>query len=605
MAADSTDQTAPGSSVQHPVSASTKRGMLTASSIAFSLATTALLLRPARASDGSTPFGDFRGFFAFDQLSYAAIATTVSQGDLSRVEPFTQTGVSYYPSLWYQILGLASWYLDIGIPAAWTVFGSAIIALMVIAVGLISVSITGRAWTAALVGPALWIGPIAMAITDTWFLPLDSHATLWGPYGLLFPLNAEAVGISVAGIAIGLVLWITIKGLNGRQRMFTYSIAAAGIGLLANIHTYAFLIATAFVLAWLSVQGMHLLNQFGLRIAIAASLALALAVIAFAQISSDNEGSLTFFLLMALVAAPGLMPLIRKYLWQSLLLSGLYLLLAAPQLVHLASGLLSDDAFLDYRQVQSSLLAVPLVPFILATAPLGGWIGWLILTTRRREFPLILRTLVWSSPITLLVLTFNSFWGFAQEPYRMWIGAVTLSSIVLVVPTAVVLSNPKKTAGKPSKVNVVAAATLALVGLSWWNIGGFRSSVDDYGTIQFGASRLAALAHVSAELDGLVIPDPCIDPQELKVASSGKVAYYNPGLAWPANKNGIDLALGQRGEGILVPDTLRQAQIDYVITDSQCDTTYKPSNQQGFLPLRLLEYADGNKFGTFEVWRVS
>jgi len=87
-----------------------RRNRIAAISIGFSLATTALLLKPAQPTMGSTLFGDFRGLFAFDQLSYAAIATNASSGDLLRVEPFTQTGVSYFPSFWYEILGIASSY---------------------------------------------------------------------------------------------------------------------------------------------------------------------------------------------------------------------------------------------------------------------------------------------------------------------------------------------------------------------------------------------------------------------------------------------------------------------------------------------------------------
>lgn len=43
----------------------------------------------------------FRNYFANDQLSYAAIATTVAGGNFAAVEPLTETGVSFYPSAWY------------------------------------------------------------------------------------------------------------------------------------------------------------------------------------------------------------------------------------------------------------------------------------------------------------------------------------------------------------------------------------------------------------------------------------------------------------------------------------------------------------------------
>jgi len=122
--------------------------------------------------------------------------------------------------------------------------------------------------------------------------------------------------------------------------------------------------------------------------------------------------------------------------------------------------------------------------------------------------------------------------------------------------------------------------------------------------VQFGSARIDALGQITPDLEGLVIGDPCIDLQELKIASSAPIAYYNPSLAWPANRDEIDVALAERGLGILDANSLRQAKVEFVVTDSRCDTSYKPSPQTGFLQFRMLEYKSGNQLGTFEVWRV-
>jgi hypothetical protein len=50
----------------------------------------------------------FRAYFSNDQLSYAAIATTVANGTFAPVEPLTETGVSFYPSGWYYVIGAVS-----------------------------------------------------------------------------------------------------------------------------------------------------------------------------------------------------------------------------------------------------------------------------------------------------------------------------------------------------------------------------------------------------------------------------------------------------------------------------------------------------------------
>lgn len=581
-----------------------RRLWLSAASIGFSLATTALLLKPAQPSDGSTPFGDFRGFFAFDQLSYAAIATTAATGNLSRVEPFTETGVSYYPSLWYRFLGLASSYLEIGVPAAWTVLGTAVVALLIVAMGLLAISISGRPWTACLVGPALWIGPLAMAFVDTWYLPLASHAKLWGPYGLLFPLNAEAVGISLAAVSMGLAVWASVGNTGTRLRIWIFSLTAFSLGLLANIHTYAFLIATTLALAWLAVLGIGQLDRRARRVAIALSLAIIGSVFVMAQVLTDMDGSLFLFGLMALAALPGIAPLAMRHVRKSVLFGALYLAGALPQLIHLGFGLGSGDPFLEYRQVQSALLAVPLLPFLAASAPIGAWVATLLVLRRRVCIAAPLEALAWASAITIPLLTFNGYWGFAQEPYRMWIGSVALSSIVLVLPTAAVAARIPLTESRGTKVTSLASISIILIALSWWNLGGFRTAVDAAGAVQFGSSRIDALRQITPDLNGLMIADPCIDLQDLKVVSNSPVAYYNPGLAWPANRGEIDLALTERSQGVLDANSLRQAQVEFVVTDSRCETPYKPTVETGYLLLRMLEYRSGNQFGTFEVWRV-
>ena len=77
-----------------------------------------------RSPGGLNPLsGDFRGFFSCDQLSYAGIAAAANNGDLGTSEPFTQTGSSYYPSLWYKVVGLFAQISGIGVADSWTLLG--------------------------------------------------------------------------------------------------------------------------------------------------------------------------------------------------------------------------------------------------------------------------------------------------------------------------------------------------------------------------------------------------------------------------------------------------------------------------------------------------
>lgn len=578
---------------------------LSSISIAFSLVTTALLLKPASPTVGSTPFGDFRGLFAFDNLSFAAIATNAANGEFAHLEPFTQTGVSYHPSFWYWLVGIASSYLEIGVPAVWTVFGSTVIALMVVIVGLIAISISGRAWTAALVGPTLWIGPLAMAFLQTWYLPLDTTAGLWGPYGLLFSLNAEAVGLSLAVVSVGVAVWVSVRQVSSRQRICIYGLSALLVGSLANIDAYAYLIATTLFIGWLSILGCMLMNPSARRLTIAFSLGIFVVGIVIAQLVSADNGSLLLLAVMAMTALPGIALIAKRHTRRVVILGVLYSAGALPQISHVVGGFLSGDPYLKYLQDEYELLTVPLLPFIIATAPIGAWIAALIILLRRIMAPAPLKALVWALAIAIPLLTFTGHWVFAQEPYRMWTGSVALSAIVLVLPTAFVTVRLLENGMRGAKSPKLVVVAVALIALSWWNVGGFRTNVDAVSAIQFGSSRLDALSQVATNLGGLVIADPCIDLQELKLVSGAPVAYYNPILAWPANRGAIDIALSERVLGVINIRSLRQARVEYVVTDSRCQTSYKPNLQTGYVLHRMLEYRTENNFGTFEVWRVT
>ena len=78
---------------------------------------------------GSPWWQGFRAYFSHDQLSYAAIATNVSQGNFATVEPLTETGISHYPSLWYYVIGSVSWLTHIPVWLVWTILGLAILTL--------------------------------------------------------------------------------------------------------------------------------------------------------------------------------------------------------------------------------------------------------------------------------------------------------------------------------------------------------------------------------------------------------------------------------------------------------------------------------------------
>ena len=113
---------------------------------------------------GGSWISAFRGYFSFDQLSYAAIASTVAGGNSGFVEPFTETGTSFYPSLWYRIVGWLAALTGLSVPTVWTVAGYSLIAGCVAVLGYVGYRISKQPWAPALVAPALTIGTLSMVL---------------------------------------------------------------------------------------------------------------------------------------------------------------------------------------------------------------------------------------------------------------------------------------------------------------------------------------------------------------------------------------------------------------------------------------------------------
>ena len=87
---------------------------------------------------GTHWWSGMRNFFPNDQMSYAAIATNVSQGNLGFVEPLTETGVSHYPSLWYYLIGIVSSVTHLPVWVSWTILGLMILSAAVVTVGTVA-----------------------------------------------------------------------------------------------------------------------------------------------------------------------------------------------------------------------------------------------------------------------------------------------------------------------------------------------------------------------------------------------------------------------------------------------------------------------------------
>ncbi len=587
------------------MSAAVRRRVVLLASFLFSQAVVLLVLRmPAVPGDGSW-LQAFRSYFSYDQLSYAGIASTTAAGVGGLPEPFTETGQSYYPSLWYRILGWLSSLTGASVPTVWTIAGWAILALAVAVVGWVGYRISRLPWAPALVGPALTIGTLAVVTHDYWYLTLESHATLWGPFGSLYVLNAEVAGASLVAIALAIAARVVMgPALRPRATAAWLVVAAALIGLVANIQTYTFFAGFAIALAWLAATGLMRSRS---RPLLVATVVLVGGTLLLGSRIASVIGGLPAFGLLVACTLPGLWPVVRSQ-WRILVLPAIaVVVVAAPQALLVGRGILDKDPFLTYRQDTSQLLGVPWWAALLSSAPvIAIWLVNVLAQRGEGERALPVRAALAATAFATVMLTFNDWWGFAQEPYRLWLATILQSLLLLAPITALTVARLRE---RPAAVRspwlaATAAVAVVLVALSMLDFGAFRSYVKDSGVIRFDSARYAAMATITAPTQGLITGGPCVDPQELKIATRKPVAYYNLGIAWPTNRPQIDAVVSNQISGTFAPDAMRAADVKYLVTDSACATSWPVEGTMGVSKVGSLDYADDAGSGTLTLWRI-
>jgi len=543
----------------------------------------------------------FRGYFPDDQLSYAGIAASAKAGNFGLVEPFTQTGVSFYPSWWYKFIGQFASWTGLEIPAAWSFLGFCVVLGSVAVIGFAAYRISGKAWAPLVLGVLLWVGPLSSILFDNWFVNLNSHAVMWGPYGALYPLNAEAAGLSLGLSALVLGYWtLSRPNWSRNRRLFLFGVAGLGLGVIANFQTYSFLTLTAIVFWVLGVAGLQRSKSPRLLLISVAALVVVVLVAPFIR---DSVGALPVYALMLVPALPGVWLFARERLQLFIVGFGLFLVGLAPQVSWMISGTLAQDPFLTYRVDQSGDLGVPVWAFVLLGSPiLVTWAAILWAQIRRKGTAEISLLVGWF--IAFVLLSFNNSWGFGQEPYRFWINSV----IAFVVIATLTIPTVLKPAFRSSKGSfALSSLAVVLVAASMWNVGGFRSYVSDQGNKDFDDIRLAAISQVVAENylgEGLISTDPCIDPRSLKVVTGAPVAFYNLGLAWPENKAEIDIVLDARNAGVMDVEALRAAGVTFLLTDTNCSIAWTPGSQMGVAQAASIEYLTDAGMQRIDFWQI-
>ena len=578
------------------------RPMFFVSLIVAELITLALSLGPLI----STPWWTgFRAYFSHDQLSYAAIASNVANGNFAFVEPLTETGVSHYPSFWYYFIGIVSWATHLPVHLVWTILGLAILSAAVLTVGTVSARISKKAWAPILPALALLTGTLAVETSNYWYTPLESHAVLWAPYASIFTLNGEIAGICLAVIALSLLVDALFKQDQvqpRKTRQAQFLIAAFLFGLLANIQTYTFF-SVIFVVAIL-VSARDLARHPS-RIRAYSTIAFVLVILFTGKEIAKALGPLPLIGLLFISLAPTLLPAAWRARRIAVPAPFIAALAASPQVIRTAIGVANEDQFLIYREASSTnlgilepttLIASTVWILLFITVGIGLW----------RSNQASLSALTIALGLGFMIMPANDIWGFNQEPYRLWIQFAILSALLLMIPLAYTLSCFMGFTREHKAMFLISLTlTLSAWGLGLKEFQGFWNYAKQEGVIDVTDTRAVAIKSLAHTTNGLVLGSQCMDPQVFKLIAQTPVPYFNLGLAWPAEKPNFDTFLDPGTTQPNNPLTLKNAKVQWVITDSSCATDWEFPTDQRIVKVAEAEYLTTVSPATLTLWRVN
>ncbi|RFA15250.1 hypothetical protein B7R21_04285 [Subtercola boreus] len=531
-------------------------------------------------------WSSFRNYFPGDQLSYMSMVTNAADGRLADVEPFTNSGTNTYPHLYYNVIGTLARLVGLNPLQAWSIGGFLVQAILIAAIGT-AIYLVSRRWWLPLIAPVPFVlGTFANAISaGGWYTNMASHAVLWGPFGVFYTLNGETVALSLGAIGIltALVTFLRVRSRVGS--VVLYSVAAAFVGLTANVQTYGFL-ASAY-LALFAVAAYVLATRRRLWM-IALSLALIVLVFAAGPSIASTFGPLATLAFGAVPALPALVSLVLQFRFRALVPLLALAAAASPQIIATMLGIVSKDPFLTYRVASSVDLGVDARGILGAGALLLPLLGILAAGIHRRNalwiaFP-VASIAAWALTST------NDIWGANQEPYRFWLDTFCLVSFVTVPMAAMVgvsyLRLPRRAAAATgpraprSALSVAVAGVVVIVcvvaaGVSAVDFRTFRNLAGLHTFIDYNTPRYRAIGELGQEVPksgaGLVNPDACIDVEGLKIVSDGApVATFNEGMAWPTDYAAVRNVNADRVNGFQIATGATAADVKWVLTDSAC-----------------------------------
>lgn len=521
-------------------------------------------------------WSSIRTFGFHDQMSYFAEVVNAAHGNFAAVEPFTETGTNNDPHLYYQLLGGISYTTGVAPADVWNLVGVALEIVLVVGLSLASVSITRRWWTAYFGAVPFLIGTASIR-GGGWATGLHGHAILWGVFAAMFPLNSETASLCIVGLLFLLLLVVAARPVRPRTMLTTAIVLGAGVGLLANLHTYVFL--TAVYVSLYGIAAYAIVTRRKWRPALL-SVALIVVLFLLGPLFASTFGRLVTLAFGLLPAVPG--TVLATARWRARIICPLVaaLLTASPQLLSTLLSLQAGNAFLKFREASSSGLGVDWQDGLLHAAPVLVPLLLILAAGIHRRQPL------WTAYslgllTAWLLLAKNDVWGANQEPYRLWIECFVLTAFTIIPMTVVVgltyLSRHEPGVDRASRSLRAVVATLATVAVVIAGVSSvdwvrfYRAETGQAISLSTPYNRALQTAAARVTGDALIMAGPCINQEILKAVSGARVDYYNYGLAWPTRMNQINLVRATAvWKQLLVLSELHAANIGWLMTDGSC-----------------------------------
>jgi hypothetical protein len=256
------------------------------------------------------------------------------------------------------------------------------------------------------------------------------------------------------------------------------------------------------------------------------------------------------------------------------------------------SGYLSKDEFLLYRETSTSDLGVPLDKWLYSSLvlliPILFLINFYVKEKRKVEISLLLAGLA-----AWILLSFNDKWGVNQEPYRFWINIFIILTFIVLPLTLEFMALSYK-AKNYSRITL-GIIIFGLYGGSSIDSVYFYKANESRGIYYYESPQHVAIKKISRGLsDQLTLLDSCIDPLIYKSISGHPVVFFNAGMAWPENKNNIEVLMQSIKSAEVSLENIEAVGVDSLIIDSSCQVLFDTDVMKQFELAREVSYESGS-----------